>query len=270
MDTAALQAALNARGYKPVLVVDGIAGRATMAAVDAVLAGDRAVSSSWEDWPDARRLIALEQIIYRDAGIDVGAIDGLVGEQTRYARSVALARANGNTSVETWRDAEGKAPKPAPAAAAWPKESGVAAFFGPVGSGQTLLDLPFPMRLAWAPEQVINRFSCHAKVRDPLRRIFTATLDTYTYERLRQLRLDLFGGCLNVRKKRGGSSYSMHSWGIAVDLDPDRNQLTWGRDRASLDDPAYDAFWGIVEAEGAVSLGRARDYDWMHFQFARL
>ena len=32
----------------------------------------------------------------------------------------------------------------------------------------------------------------------------------------------------------------------------------------------YAAFWQFVEAEGAVSLGRARDYDWMHFQFATL
>lgn len=270
MNIADLQAALNARGYKPVLKTDGVPGRKTMAAVDAVLAADKDVLGAWDDWADARRLIALEQIVYRDAGIEVGAIDGLVGEQTRYARSVFIARAKGDTSVETWRDAVKPLAKPPAPASKWPKQSGVSAFFGAINSGQAMLELPFPMRIAWEPEKTVSRFSCHAKVRDPLRRIFTGALERYGHERLKQLRLDLFGGCLNPRKMRGGSAWSMHSWGIAVDVDPDRNQLTWGRDLASLDDPAYDAWWELVEAEGAVSLGRAINRDWMHFQFARL
>ena len=32
----------------------------------------------------------------------------------------------------------------------------------------------------------------------------------------------------------------------------------------------YDKWWEFWEEEGAVSLGRARDFDWMHVQFARL
>ncbi len=62
----------------------------------------------------------------------------------------------------------------------------------------------------------------------------------------------------------------MHAWGIAVDLDPERNPLRWGRDRASFAASAYEPFWTIVEAAGAPSLGRACNRDWMHFQFGRL
>ncbi|WP_347138974.1 hypothetical protein [Paracoccus sp. SSK6] len=51
-----------------------------------------------------------------------------------------------------------------------------------------------------------------------------------------------------------------------MDLDPERNQLRWGRSRASFAKPDYDAFWSIVEGHGGTSLGRKRDYDWMHFQ----
>jgi hypothetical protein len=80
----------------------------------------------------------------------------------------------------------------------------------------------------------------------------------------------LFGGCLNVRRMRGGSAWSMHSWGIAFDFDPDRNQLRWGRDRAAFAKPEYNKWFELWEEEGAVSLGRVRNFDWMHVQFARL
>ena len=69
---------------------------------------------------------------------------------------------------------------------------------------------------------------------------------------------------------RGGSAWSIHSWGAAVDLDPDNNQLRWGKNKASFAKPAYENFWKIVENEGWVSLGRERNYDWMHFQAAKL
>ena len=84
------------------------------------------------------------------------------------------------------------------------------------------------------------------------------------------MRLDLWGGCLNVRKMRGGSRYSMHSWGIAIDYDPGKNRLKWGRDRAAFAKPEYDTWWRLWEEEGWVSLGRTRNFDWMHVQAAKL
>lgn len=158
-------------------------------------------------------------------------------------------------------------------ATAWPRQADVRAFFGEPGSTQAtagMVDLPFKMRIAWDISQTITRFRCHAKVEKPLERIFAATLAHYGQAKIRELRLDLFGGCYNLRQMRGGSAWSMHSWGIAVDLDPERNQLKWGRDRAAFARPDYVKFWEIVEAEGAVSLGRAKNYDWMHLQFARV
>jgi hypothetical protein len=151
----------------------------------------------------------------------------------------------------------------------WPRESGVPAYFGEPGTNLVRLELPYPMRLAWDPHTEIRSFSCHIKVRDALHRIFRRTLEHYGHDQIVLLRLDLFGGCFNLRKKRGGSEWSMHAYGIAVDVDPEHNQLQWGRERAALANPAYDKFWQFVEDEGAVSLGRARNFDWMHFQFAR-
>jgi hypothetical protein len=48
------------------------------------------------------------------------------------------------------------------------------------------------------------------------------------------------------------------------------NKLQWGRDRAAFASAEYDAWWRTWEAEGWVSLGRTRNYDWMHVQAARV
>lgn len=270
MEVRNLQAALNARGgTKPLLAVDGIAGKRTMALIDELLKDVDA-----DSWSDARKLIAAEQIVYQHAVIEVGAIDGLVGEQTRYARTVYAARLAGDKTVETWRDKElAKPVTNTPAvhpSAKWPRQSSMEAFFGERGSNQVTLELPFPMRVAWEPSKTVTRFSCHAKVEAPMQRIWQRTLDHYTFDGLKKLRLDMFGGCLNVRKMRGGSAWSIHSWGCAVDTDPDRNQLKFNRAQAALDDAPYKPFWGFINAEGAIGLGPERDFDWMHWQFARL
>ena len=154
----------------------------------------------------------------------------------------------------------------------WPKQdyASMVKFYGNVGENQTTLILPYEMYLAWEPETKVHKISCHEKVHDSLKRIFEKTLNHYGIEKIKELKLDSFGGCLNVRKMRGGSSWSIHSWGAAVDLDPDRNQLKWGRDKAEFAKPEYDAFWEIVEGEGWTSLLRARNYDAMHFQAANL
>lgn len=129
--------------------------------------------------------------------------------------------------------------------------------------------LPFPFVIAWDVSQKISSFACHLQVATCLTQIFDEAAAHYGEKQFRALRLDRFGGCYNYRPMRGGTQLSTHSWGIAVDLDPQRNQLKWGRDRAAFAKPEYEAFWRIVEAHGAISLGRAKNYDWMHFQFCK-
>src|SRR5689334_3545605 len=126
------------------------------------------------------------------------------------------------------------------------------------------------MRLAWDMSKVVTETQCHKKVVDAMRRIFEKVLAQYGQQGVIDLRLNRYGGCFEKRKVRGGTRWSMHSYGIAMDLDPDRNQLKWNRTKASFAGKEYEPFWKIVEGEGAISLGRERDYDWMHFQFARL
>lgn len=268
MNVSQIQAALNTRGVKPPLSTDGVAGKKTLAAIDVLLVS----ISGAQNWPDSRRLVAAEQIIYRDAGIEVGSVDGLVGEQTRYARNVYVDRQRGSNAAETWRDLEDQKPIAAGVVHSnkWPTEANVESVFGKPGTNQVTLELPFVMRLAWEPTTQVSRVSCNEKVHGSLGRIWHNTLSHYGLTRVREFRLDMYGGCLNVRKKRGGTSWSIHSFGAAWDVDPDRNQLKWNHDLATLDNPEYEPFWQIVESEGGVSLGRLLDYDHMHFQFCRL
>lgn len=255
--------------------LDGKFGKLTAKAIDNAIKSKRSLPA---EWSEERRQLAAEQIVYKAYNIDAGVLDGLMGEQTRYAARVfdTMAKTGDAHPEYYWRDDKdaelAKVPteaKPIPIQRAkWPTQREVPNFYGERGANQATLELPFVMRLDWEPGTQVHRASVHTKVLEPMRRIWTNTLSHYGYDKIVELRLDRFGGCLNVRRMRGSTAWSMHSWGIAWDVDPSRNQLQWGRDRAELDATDYDAFWSFVEAEGASSLGRVKNYDWMHFQFA--
>lgn len=192
--------------------------------------------------------------------------DGKVGQLTEAALFPQIA------PVRTDALPEFKpSPKSIPRGGPWPLQRDCMSFYGGVGLHQASLPLPFPMRLAWDKGVVVRKISLHQKVIESAGRAFERIALAYPDEAARKrLGIDLFGGSINVRPMRGGSSYSMHSWGIAIDFDPERNQLKWGRDRARLAQPDAIRFWEAWEAEGWVSLGRAANRDFMHVQAARL
>jgi len=155
----------------------------------------------------------------------------------------------------------------------WPKQNyqSMVEYYGPVGENQTSLILPYSLKLAWDESITVKKLTCNEKVASSLYTIFEKTLKCYGEDKVKKLRLDIFGGCLNVRKMRGSTtSWSIHSWGAAIDLDPDKNALKMTSKQATFAKPEYKEFWQIVESEGWTSLGRARNYDWMHFQAANL
>jgi hypothetical protein len=256
--------------------VDGVHGSRTAQAIDALFLARPYVKGDPRRWPAARRLIAAAQLFCMQDGIEVGDIDGLAGPQTRYAFEIYAARKRGIDGIESWRDHE-RSQSPGPEAersVVWPRQSTreMEAHFGPVGANQTTLVLPrdYPLRIAWDRARRVTRITCHERVHDAAKRVLERVLDHYGPARIVDLGLDLFGGCLNVRRMRGGSAWSMHAWGVAFDFDPERNQLSWNRTRAVLARPECDRWWALWEEEGFVSLGRSRDFDWMHVQAARL
>lgn len=134
------------------------------------------------------------------------------------------------------------------------------------GSYLTTIKLPYPMRLAWDKKTQVKTMRCHKLVANDFENVFNDLLKEYGYEKLVELGIDLFGGCFNFRAMRGGSDYSRHSWGIAIDLDPERNQLKETSKTARFARPEYSKMIEIFNRHGFVSLGKEKNYDWMHFE----
>jgi hypothetical protein len=136
----------------------------------------------------------------------------------------------------------------------------------PGESGLMLITLPYPMRLAWDKKTTVTRIQCHRLVADNFLRVFNELLKVYGLEKIQELGIDIFGGCYNLRKMRGGTELSKHSWGIAIDLDPERNTLKETKKTARFARPEYKNMIDIFYKHGFLSLGREKNYDWMHFE----
>jgi len=130
----------------------------------------------------------------------------------------------------------------------------------------TVLNLPYPMKLAWDKNVFVNKITCHKLVSDKLELIFKEILHYYGLEKIKELGIDIYGGCYNFRKMRGGNDYSRHSWGIAIDLDPERNLLKETSKTARFARKEYKPMIDIFYKYGFISLGREKNYDWMHFE----
>jgi len=128
------------------------------------------------------------------------------------------------------------------------------------------LTLPYPMRLAWDTDETVTKIRCHKLVAAKFEAVFKDLLETYGLTRIKELGIDLFGGCFNFRKMRKGNAWSKHSWGIAIDLDPARNTLKETRATARFARPEYQPMIDIFYKHGFISLGVECNFDWMHFE----
>jgi hypothetical protein len=211
-------------------------------------------------WPRNRTIVAMNQLLLNEEGLNAGAVDGLMGPNTRYA-------------LEQWQDRLRDLPSTGEDAGlpeTWPRQAGVERFYGPPGSNLVKIECPYQLYLAWATSTPLRKWDIHERVADSALRVMGRVLSHYGAERIHGLKLDLWAGCAVIRPMRGGTKLSMHSYGIAIDWNSEFNQLRWGRDKATLAQPEYETFWKLWEEEGWLSLGRARNYDWMHVQAARL
>lgn len=228
---------------------------------------------SYHDWSDKRRATAYFQLLLGDLNFEPGPADGFWGPRTDAAYD--LMAGNMDRNWRDNRDAEPVEPAPGriiqPVRNIWPKQETTALsnFYGPPCSvSMSRIEIPWTMKLAWDKKTRIQTISVHEKCAESLSRIFQDVSNTYSTREINEYGLNLFGGSYNCRKMRGSGRMSTHAWGIALDFDPERNQLRWDANKAFLARPELEPFWQIWEREGWTSLGREKNYDWMHVQAA--
>lgn len=120
----------------------------------------------------------------------------------------------------------------------------------------TLLDVPAELEIGFIPKKVY----CHKAMAAPLLQAIRNLIETGHVKELKT-----WDGCFNIRKKKRGSTPSLHSWGLAIDVNAAWNgfgeipTLSDGFVRC-FTDAGFD--WGGV--------WKAPYTDGMHFQLAKL
>lgn len=129
---------------------------------------------------------------------------------------------------------------------------------------ENIVDLvpPYAMRYSWGPPVTKLRF--HKKCRDAFGEALLAVKKLYaTQSAIEAHRMHLTGGSLMVRLQRGSTNvWSMHSFGAALDIDPQHNPFPskWRPGFIPLE--AARAF----QVCGLIWRGANGDHDPMHFQ----
>jgi len=115
-------------------------------------------------------------------------------------------------------------------------------------------DVPTNLEIGVIPKKLY----CNKDIVAPLTQAFTNLISTGKVSELKT-----FDGCFNIRKKRGLSSMSLHSWGIAIDVNAAWNQL-------NMVPTLTPGFVKCFTDAGFEWGGTWTRKDGMHFQLAKI
>ena len=119
----------------------------------------------------------------------------------------------------------------------------------------TLWDVPEELEIGVIPKRIY----CNKDMVKPLTKAFKALIKTGKVDELKT-----WDGCFNIRKIRGSNLMSLHSWGVAIDVNAFENGL--GRE------PKLSAEFVKCFTDAGFEWGghwKSRK-DGMHFQLAKI
>ena len=117
--------------------------------------------------------------------------------------------------------------------------------------------MPYAVPLSWDPTKQVTNLYTHKKLKD----LFPAVFREIERRGLKS-QIHTFGGCFNFRSKRGGNKLSVHSWAVAIDLNPETNRMGTPGD---MNSELVEVFKGFGFTWGGEWSGSSKDP--MHFQF---
>jgi len=153
----------------------------------------------------------------------------------------------------------------------WPLQKDCDAFYGdprgavgrsnPAWEAANLVHVSPPFKMYYAGRPVLS-VKIHRKCADSLGRVFAAIWEAAKHDQatIDRWGVSIFGGSYNFRLMRGSSHLSMHSYGCAIDLAPERFPM--GTHNHTFVPQVIQAFAN----EGWENLPNDR----MHFQAARV
>lgn len=118
----------------------------------------------------------------------------------------------------------------------------------------TLWDVPEELEIGVIPKRIY----CNKDLVKPLEKAFKALVKSGAVSELKT-----WDGCFNIRKIRGGNSMSLHSWGLAIDVNAFENGLNI---EPKLSPKFVKCFTDAGFDWGGVWTRR----DGMHFQLAKI
>lgn len=153
----------------------------------------------------------------------------------------------------------------------WPLQRDCVVFYGDPNSigwlTKNTIRVPCPWPLHMGSDKM-NSILIHKKCAASLTRVLGHIWDEvgHDLDKIHALKYDIFDGSYNLRKMRGGSNLSMHSFACAIDFDAKDNAFHSEKHLFTKDSLIVKAF----EDESWVWGGRWASPDAMHLQAARI
>lgn len=267
MDPRHIQMLLASAGYYKG-AIDGDLGPLSRAAALTIEAHAGVHRVAWP-WP--RRMIAAAQAVLDAQGHEPGLIDGFWGHNTQEALTSWLSVQAGTVATVVRQPF-----LTAPAPSILPRQVDMDRFYGTPGQGGTVarnlvtVEVPVTMRLDYALDTKVTRVTLHKLCAPSFIAALSAVIEHYGEAEWRRLGLDRYAGGYNPRRMRGGTSWSTHAYGCAVDFYASPNALRTRCPQALFCGADYQPFLDIMQAHNLLPALRLWGADAMHFQMARL